>query len=99
MTDLRHLPGPASDFWEWQLQGACRGLDTEAFFHPDNERGPRRIAREAAAKAVCAQCPVIRECAEHALRAREPYGVWGGLSETERDEILAGDRPATAAAS
>jgi WhiB family redox-sensing transcriptional regulator len=92
MTDLRHLPGPTSDVWEWQLHGACRGLDTEQFFHPDNERGPRRVAREAAAKAVCARCPVIRECAEHALRAREPYGVWGGLSESERDEILSGRR-------
>jgi WhiB family redox-sensing transcriptional regulator len=96
LTDIRHLPGPSADFWDWQLDAACRGLDTETFFHPDNERGPRRVAREAAAKAVCARCPVIRECAAHALRAREPYGVWGGLSETEREEILAGRRTAAA---
>lgn len=25
-----------------------------------------------------------------ALAAREPYGVWGGLSESERDEIIRG---------
>jgi WhiB family redox-sensing transcriptional regulator len=92
MTDIRHLPGPGVAFWEWQLDGACRGLDTEMFFHPDNERGPRRANREAAAKAVCARCPVARQCAEHALRAREPYGIWGGLSESERDDILAGRR-------
>jgi WhiB family redox-sensing transcriptional regulator len=92
MTDIRHLPGPGLDFWDWQAEGACRGLDTEMFFHPDNERGPRRAGREAAAKAVCATCPVMRECAEHALRVREPYGIWGGLSESERDEILAGRR-------
>ena len=92
MTDIRHLPGPGSDFWEWQLRGACRGLDTDMFFHPDNERGPRRASREAAAKAVCARCPVMRECAEHALRTREPYGIWGGLGETERDDILSGRR-------
>ena len=96
MTDIRHLPGPGPDFWDWQQQGACRGLDTEMFFHPDNERGPRRANREAAAKAVCARCPVMRECAEHALRVREPYGIWGGLSETERDDILAGRRTAAA---
>lgn len=96
MTDIRHLPGPAPDFWEWQLQAACRGMDTEVFFHPDNERGPRRAAREAAAKAVCARCPVIRQCAEHALRVREPYGIWGGLSESERDDVLAGRRTAAA---
>jgi WhiB family redox-sensing transcriptional regulator len=96
MTDLRHLPGPSPDFWEWQLQAECRGMDTEVFFHPDNERGPRRAAREAAAKAVCARCPVIRQCAEHALRVREPYGIWGGLSESDRDDILAGRRTAAA---
>jgi len=92
MTDVRHLPGPASDHWDWQLDAACRGGDTEQFFHPENERGPRRAAREAAAKAICAQCPVIRECASYALRTREPYGIWGGLGESERDEILAGRR-------
>jgi WhiB family redox-sensing transcriptional regulator len=26
-------------------------------------------------------------CAEHALTVREPYGVWGGLSEDDRDAI------------
>ncbi len=95
MTDVRCLPGPGSDFWDWQLHAACRGRDTEQFFHPENERGPRRLAREAAAKAVCAECPVIRECAAHALRTREPYGIWGGLSETERDEILGARRRAS----
>jgi WhiB family transcriptional regulator, redox-sensing transcriptional regulator len=92
MTDISPLPAPNLEVWEWQLHGACRGQDTELFFHPEGERGPRRANREAAAKAVCATCPVIRQCAEHALRVREPYGIWGGLSEAERDEILAGRR-------
>ena len=26
-------------------------------------------------------------CAAHALSVREPYGVWGGLSEDEREAI------------
>lgn len=90
MTDLRRLPGPTADHWNWQLHGACRGTDTEQFFHPENERGPRRVAREAAAKAICARCPVREACAEYALAAREPYGIWGGLSESDREAILAG---------
>ena len=85
MADLSRLPGPVADVWEWQFQGACRSHDTELFFHPDNERGAERAARQAAAKAVCATCPVIRECAAHALAVREPYGVWGGLSEEDRE--------------
>ena len=89
MTDISRLPGPQSDLWEWQLLGACRGKDTELFFHPEGERGPRRANREAAAKAVCATCPVLLQCRRHALAAREPYGVWGGLSEHEREAIAA----------
>ena len=87
MTDISRLPGPNADLWDWQLLGACRGLDSELFFHPDGERGPRRSNREAAAKAICAGCPVLASCREAALRAREPYGVWGGLSEDERESI------------
>ena len=89
MADIRRLPGPVVAMWEWQLLGACRGQDTDLFFHPEGERGPARAAREASAKAVCARCPVIDRCAEHALRVHEPYGVWGGLSESERADILA----------
>jgi WhiB family redox-sensing transcriptional regulator len=34
-------------------------------------------------------CPVRIQCAEHALRVREPYGIWGGLSEEEREATYA----------
>jgi WhiB family transcriptional regulator, redox-sensing transcriptional regulator len=87
MADVSRLPGPVADVWEWQLAGACRGTDPEAFFHPDGERGSTRLARERAAKAICAGCPVLITCARHALTVREPYGVWGGLSEDDREAI------------
>jgi WhiB family redox-sensing transcriptional regulator len=58
------------------------------FFHPDGERGPSRNNRIARAKAVCASCPVIQQCREHALAVQEPYGIWGGLSEDERLIII-----------
>jgi WhiB family transcriptional regulator, redox-sensing transcriptional regulator len=89
MADIRRLPGPNADLWEWQLRGACRGEDSSLFFHPEGERGPSRAGREASAKRVCARCPVVELCRAHALSAREPYGVWGGMSESERDEVLA----------
>ncbi len=97
MTDISRLPAPQLEVWEWQQQGACRGHDTELFFHPEGERGPRRANREAAAKAVCATCPVLAACREHALSVREPYGIWGGLSEHDREDLYA--REVTAAAS
>ncbi|MPV87447.1 WhiB family transcriptional regulator, partial [Georgenia ruanii] len=76
------------DLWEWQYQGACREADPNLFFHPEGERGGTRRRRDEAAKAICSACPVIQQCREHALKVREPYGVWGGLSEDDRQAIL-----------
>ena len=87
MADVSRLPGPNSDFWDWQLHGSCRGGDPNLFFHPDGERGPAREERERAAKEICAACPVLALCAAHALKVREPYGVWGGMSEDDREVI------------
>lgn len=78
------LPGPNTDFWDWQLHGACRGENSDVFYHPDGERGRARAQRENRAKAICRTCPVIEMCREHALASGEPYGVWGGMSESER---------------
>ena len=88
MAAISRLPMPIQETYEWQYDGACRGVDPETFFSPDAERGPRRRAREAAAKALCNVCPVVQECLDHALTVREPYGVWGGLTINERDQLL-----------
>lgn len=92
MADFSRLPGPNADLWDWQLVAACRGVDSSLFFHPEGERGAARSAREAAAKEVCGRCPVRAECATHALTVREPYGVWGGLTEDEREEMMGRSR-------
>lgn len=89
MAEISRLPRPVADEWEWQFQGACRSVDPEVFFHPDGERGPRRRQREMNAKAICATCPVIQQCREHALKVQEPFGIWGGLSEDDRLAIYA----------
>lgn len=97
MADVSRLPGPNADLWDWQMLSACRGEDPSLFFHPEGERGPAREARENAAKAICSGCPVRTECAAHALQVREPYGVWGGLSEDDREEIYRRGRRLTRA--
>ena len=88
MTEISRLPGPVMDLWEWQYEGKCREADPTLFFHPEGERGSARRRRAEAAKAVCGTCPVIDACREHSLAVREPYGVWGGLSEEERTAML-----------
>lgn len=78
-------PEPVLDLWSWQDRSACRGMETELFFAVDFARGAPKRAHEAAAKAVCATCPVLAECQTWALAFHEPHGIWGGLTPEERD--------------
>jgi WhiB family transcriptional regulator, redox-sensing transcriptional regulator len=84
---LSQVPKDAA--WQWQEHARCHDSDTAIFFHPQNERGLARLRRDRSAKRICAACPVRVECADYAIRAREPYGVWGGLTEEERERIYA----------
>jgi len=84
MTDISHLPQPLRHNWEWQFSASCRDSDPQIFFHPPGERDPDHQARDQAAKQICLRCPVRDPCLRFALEAREPYGVWGGMTERER---------------
>jgi WhiB family redox-sensing transcriptional regulator len=78
------LPTPE----DWQAGAACRGQSAVIFFAPTHfEHKEARAVRERQAKAVCATCPVHKECLDFALRIREPHGIWGGLNEIERRAI------------
>jgi WhiB family redox-sensing transcriptional regulator len=79
---------PQSDFWAWQAEGLCKDEDSEVFFLDPNMRGDIKRLRVDVAKSICNPCPVKKECLEHALAVPENYGVWGGLSEEERANIL-----------
>lgn len=78
------LPSTTSDSWDWQLRAQCRGLSIDLFYpvHGATLLERRRIERDA--KRICATCPVLDDCRRHAITAREPFGVWGGLTSTER---------------
>ncbi|MFD9129875.1 WhiB family transcriptional regulator [Kitasatospora sp. NPDC059571] len=73
----------------WHTGAACRRDEAGLFFAPSKEPTAARLAREEQAKQVCARCPVLLECREHALAQPEPYGVWGGLTAAERRVVLA----------
>jgi WhiB family redox-sensing transcriptional regulator len=68
----------------WRQSAACAGVDPE-LFHPD--RGPGERKAMAAAKSICANCPVQRECLEDALEQDDRYGIWGGLLPDEREQL------------
>lgn len=74
----------------WQVKAACRGPQATIFFPPAHfEKKDEKDARERAAKSICATCTVRRPCLQYALGIREPHGVWGGLNEAERKQIMA----------
>ncbi|MEV6211071.1 WhiB family transcriptional regulator [Kitasatospora sp. NPDC051914] len=73
----------------WHTGAACRRDEAGLFFAPSKEPTAARLSREERAKQVCARCPVLLECREHALAQPEPYGVWGGLTAAERRVVLA----------
>ena len=78
-----------TDDLEWQFDAACRGETASSFYPPVQfERKELRIARERVAKSICAPCPVRQECLSFALRTAEPHGIWGGLNELERRQLV-----------
>lgn len=78
------LPNPVMPSWGWQESAACAGMDLDLFFGRDGEPAAEREARERRALAVCAGCPVRDACLEHAMTVPERFGVWGGMTEEQR---------------
>jgi WhiB family redox-sensing transcriptional regulator len=75
---------PAGD---WVEDRACADHPT-TMFYADSPGA----SVYAAARAVCAGCPVRQECLDYALENREPYGMWGGLAPMERWKLVQGKR-------
>ena len=74
----------------WQEKAACKGPQCAVFFPPSYlERKDEREARERRAKEICSGCPVQRSCLDYAIKIREPHGIWGGLNEVERKQVIA----------
>ena len=76
----------------WMQSAACADVPTEVFFPilaagGNGTNGDREENK--AAKAICAVCPVVTECLNYALDARETFGVWGNTTPNERRHILA----------
>jgi WhiB family redox-sensing transcriptional regulator len=75
---------------DWQLKALCRGNHAHLFFPPSTfERKDDRERRESRAKAICNVCPVLAECTSYALTIKEPFGIWGGMTEADRKEMFA----------
>lgn len=79
-------PKPEPD--DWRMRATCRieQIDPGAFFPP---RGDSR--KVAAAKAICARCPVTDACLADDLATHHPHGITvgirGGLAGGERKRL------------
>lgn len=90
MPRFRNLT-PTSEFWSWRDDGACLGHDDLFYSAEDEPKGERR-RKEARAKTICETCPVLKTCRQFAMESKELYGVWGGLTETERHKLAGRQR-------
>lgn len=90
MIAARHMltirPQVASDDpANWLDQSACAEIGP-GLWDDQPVEGPRqKERREESAKAICAGCPVKSACLAHAVAHRMRGGIWGGLTEAERD--------------
>ena len=66
----------------WQGMAECRSVADDTWF-PD----PSQAALRAAAVARCTFCPVRRSCLAHALSEDEQHGIWGGVTDVQRDAL------------
>lgn len=64
---------------DWTLQARCRGM-ADALFPEGKDQKRARV--------VCMGCPVRAVCLAEALDNRIEWGVWGGLTERERRQLL-----------
>jgi WhiB family redox-sensing transcriptional regulator len=76
---------------DWRTKAACRDQDPETFFPSGYGIEAKRAIVDA--KTVCLYCPTRDNCLNFALTEGIPNGVFGGLTEEERQETrrLKGD--------
>ena len=82
-TDHLRLEESLIERSDWKARANCMGVDPDLFF-------PERGMSTREAKEVCRGCVVREDCLEYALANGEKFGIWGGLSERELQELVAG---------
>lgn len=82
---MDHTPTTAESL-AWMAFAKCEGQDAAMF--------PKDSATDAIeyARSICFACTVRTECLDYALDRNERYGVWGGLTNDERQSLRRGAR-------
>lgn len=69
----------------WRRSAACAEVDPELFFP---EKYDMRTAAQA--RRICGTCEVSAECLASALERNEQYGIFAGLTLTQRRRLVKG---------
>ena len=62
---------------DWQADGLCREIGGDLMY-------PEQWESARAAKSACMACAVRIECLDYALATSQEWGVWGGMTPTQR---------------
>ena len=87
MTD-RINTGVQVETQPWMRDAACSDDDTGVFYpDPDLTDKPMIMRLHAIAIAVCRTCPVTGPCLAYAMEHNEIFGVWGGMTPSQRRSL------------
>jgi len=70
-------------------EAACLGMETEIFFTFEDALPQFDIESVTTVRKICFKCPIWRDCLIQGFR-QEKYGIWGGITEVERQHIRNG---------
>lgn len=74
----------------WREGAYCLGSSPDLFFFEAGQSKRKNYA----VNEFCSKCKVKERCLEFALNNEERFGVWGGLTPSERNRILSERRKA-----
>jgi WhiB family redox-sensing transcriptional regulator len=69
----------------WTKDAACKGFDPNMWFEAVSN-DTDMLKKNTLAKSICHSCEVRKRCLEYSLHC-ERYGIWGGLTASDRDQI------------
>lgn len=87
LADLAGVGPVALAALDFMRDADCVDEDPAIFF-PDGRKGRGNGPNLEPAYRICGKCRVTRRCADYALSERIMQGVFGGLSEVDRAELV-----------
>ena len=72
----------------WREKAACKGMDLSTFFNETERQSAASRKKNAQTKEICNGCAVQTNCLFYAIENKIDYGIWGGLTSTERNALV-----------